>query len=221
MDEGCQWAGPGWHFATDIWGTGTNPEAIWSSATQGDVMKRRWIGPGYTWDQIPTGVPVDLTDIWGTSSANIYAVGEVGTVVHFTGAVWNPVPGIPTIQTLNAVWGSGPDDIFVVGDWGTILHYDGVAWVEQNSGITKHLFDVWGINGANVYAVGIDGTILHYDGANWQTEASGVTMDLLAVWGVTDSTTGQNIIWSAGAGPIVLKKTVVSLLFLPVQTRPQ
>jgi hypothetical protein len=222
IDEGCHAVPPGtWSFATGLWGTGLDPAEVWASTTQGDVMKRQAQGNGYQWEQTTTGVPFDLTDIWGSAANNLYATGEFGAILHFTGTAWSPVAGLPTIQTLNAIWGSGPGDIFAAGDWGTILHYDGQAWTAQASGTGQHLFDLWGRSGEDVYAVGLNGAILHYDGTGWTTEASGTNMDLLAVWGVVDPAAAQIVVWAAGTGSTILKKPILfDQNYLPLLTQP-
>lgn len=125
---------------------------------------------------------VDFFGVWGPASRHEYAVGEFGTVVHFDGTAWHPVP-VPTYETLNAIWGSGSSDIFVVGDSGTLLHYDGSAWTVQQTPTAETLTAVWGSSPADVYAVGLQGTILHYDGSSWTPETTGTTASLYGVWG--------------------------------------
>jgi hypothetical protein len=200
-------------IVTAIWGDGGIP--LWATCDRGDVLKYEG---SFTWSTMATGVSVDLWDLWGTTSNNIYAVGSRGTVIRYSGSNWDSV-GTPTNQALNGVWGSGPNDIFAVGDWGTIIHYDGTVWSAQDSGTTEHLFDIWGFDNSDVYAVGFNGTILHYDGNDWQPDASGVDQDLLAVWGVLDLEVERKIVWTSGRSNIILKKTIPTTVYreyLPV-----
>jgi len=199
---GCWTSHENVDIVTAIWGDGETP--LWATCDRGDMLKYEG---SLTWSTVDTGISVDLWDIWGTAADNIYAVGSRGTVIRYKGSNWGSVVS-PTIQALNGVWGSGSNDIFAVGDWGTIVHYDGNDWTIQNSGTTEHLFDVWGADASKVYAVGYNGTILRYDGNSWEPEISGVEQDLLAAWGYRDLHAGEYIVWAAGRGNLVLKKTV-------------
>jgi all-beta uncharacterized protein len=142
------------------------------------------VDDGPAWQKISISVTgVDFYGVWGSSATNVYAVGEFGTVVHWDGAVWSPVDGIPTLHTLNAIWGASATDVFVVGDSGRILHYDGTSWTVQPTPTAQHLTAVWGANGTDVFAVGVNGTILHYDGIVWTPQDSGTTTALFGAWG--------------------------------------
>jgi hypothetical protein len=154
----------------------------------------------YTFEPRPSqraDPPVDLAGLWGSSPSNLYAVGEFGTVLHYDGASWNKMNGIPTVQQLNAVWGSG-NDVFVVGDCGTVLHWDGNAWSVIESGTTHHLFGVWGFGPNDVYAVGDYGTVLHYDGSAWHALTTGGNL-LREVWGA-----GHRV-WFGGESGTILR----------------
>jgi len=122
-----------------------------------------------------------LHGIWATPAEQAYSVGEFGTVMRWDGDEWLNVPGVPTVQSLNAIWGPDDGGFFVVGDFGTILHYNGSTWTTHVSGTTEHLFGVAGVNGSEVYAVGLGGTILRYDGVNWTAEPSGTNKMLTSV----------------------------------------
>ena len=114
----------------------------------------------------------DLFGVWGSSSTDVFAVGLIGTIVHYDGSAWSAMSG-GTTNRLDGVWGSSSTDVFAVGDYGTILHYNGSAWSAMSSGTTSHLYGVWGSSATDVFAVGDDGTILHYDGSAWSAMSSG------------------------------------------------
>ncbi len=125
---------------------------------------------------------VDFYGVWGPAPRREYAVGELGTIVHFDGSVWHRV-NVPTGQTLNAIWGTSASDIFVVGDSGTVIHYDGVSWTMQQTPTAENLMAVWGTTATEVFAVGTSGTILRYNGSSWIPQVSGTTASLFGVWG--------------------------------------
>lgn len=123
----------------------------------------------------------DFRGIWGSSDANIFAVGEFGTIFHYNGAIWSPMAS-GTTNTLYGIWGSSAEDIFAVGDQGTILHYEGTKWAPVASGTTEMLKGVWGNAANEVYAVGENGTLLRYDGAAWIPVKAGTEELLNDVW---------------------------------------
>jgi photosystem II stability/assembly factor-like uncharacterized protein len=64
-----------------------------------------------------------LNGLWGSSTSDVYAVGDAGTILHSIdgGANWKYETGGVTTN-LNGVWGSAANDVFAVGDAGVILH---------------------------------------------------------------------------------------------------
>jgi hypothetical protein len=76
---------------------------------------------GMAWSRVdlPSGVGV-LHGIWGSSSRDVFAVGDDGVIVHFDGTTWTK--STPTGKILLGVWGSSSADVFAVGETGTILH---------------------------------------------------------------------------------------------------
>ena len=112
---------------------------------------------------------VTLLSVWGSSAADVWAVGKLGTIRRITPGDdrWQKIES-PTVETLNSVWGSGPRDVWAVGDAGTILHYDGRRFERATAqlplGKKPALRGVWGSGPDDVWIVG-DGVALHYTGA--------------------------------------------------------
>ena len=73
-------------------------------------------------DPLPTGN--HLNDVWGSSSTDVFAVGNKGTIVHSDGSAWSEMTS-GTTNGLSDVWGTSGSDVFAVGTSGAILHYDG------------------------------------------------------------------------------------------------
>lgn len=142
-------------------------------------------GAVFAWQQIPSyGTDNSLRSIWGTSDADVFAVGDLGTIVHYDGRSWD-TQFCPVSSRLNCVWGTSPSDVFAVGDGGVILHYNGVAWSSMPSGTTANLAGVWGSSWDNVYAVGASSVILHYDGSGWSTVDYAPGANLTAIHGTS------------------------------------
>jgi len=84
---------------------------------------------GTEWGEMASGVSTELSGVWGSSSADVLAVGGSGTIVHYDGSTWSPMTS-GTTERLNSVWGYSSSDVFIVGghDEGRISHYDGRKW---------------------------------------------------------------------------------------------
>ena len=150
------------------------------------------------WYEMESGTDNYLEGVWGSSAADVFAVGRYGTILHYDGNSWSPMSS-GTTEGLSNVWGSSATDVFAVGGRGKILHYDGSSWSPMSSGTTNYLSDVWGSSAADVFAVGSSGTILNYDGSSWSPMSSGTMTFLRGVWGssLTD-------VFAVGDGGIIL-----------------
>ncbi|MBX7196747.1 MAG: hypothetical protein K1X94_32140 [Sandaracinaceae bacterium] len=148
----------------------------------------------------PTPAGNSLSGVWGAAADDVWAVGTLGTILHFDGATWSAVPS-GTTTGLNAVWGSGADDVWAVGGesfWtftdegtGVLLHWDGTRWSTTMPG-SRGLFGVWGTSASDVWAVGHD-TILHYDGATWTRQPTDMPYALYSVYAAA-----PDDVWAVG-----------------------
>jgi hypothetical protein len=168
---------------------------------------------GALWTQQSTPSTYVLHAMWGTSDgADVFAVGEGGTVLHLGAAGptaangWIKEPtGVK--QSLFGVWGSSATDVFAVGDGGVILHRSTSGWATESAPSVGRLDAVWGSGAGDVWAVGRTAdrksAILHRSAGVWQLDthpgaSSGNA--LRAVWGA-----GAGIIWAAGSGGTLLR----------------
>jgi len=142
-----------------------------------------------------------LSDVWGSSEQDIFAVGNDDTILHYDGNAelqWQRMSVDNFHHILMGVWGSSGSDVFAVSLNGAILHYDGSEWSEMMGGSPNIFMDVWGRGGSDVFAVG--STVFHYDGTVW-TEAETGTSDLLmSVWGYE----GSRDVFAAGQNGTIL-----------------
>lgn len=177
---------------------GSSADDLWLAGEKGLLWHRtpQGIAP------VPSGTQVTLYGLAGTGPADVYAVGERGTVLHLDGdgsAFGILVPGVGT--HLRAVFARAAGDLWLAGDQGTLLHFDGRTFAAADSGTTADLWGVWASGPTDAFAVGSDGqgggVILHYDGA-WSTVPNGVR-SLRAVFGTT-----RDDVWFAGAGGTLL-----------------
>jgi len=95
--------------------------------------------------QPATGAP-NLYAIWGSSSTEVYAVGDV--ILQYDGLSWTLVEtGVPGYFA--GVWGTSHSDVFIVGattsgNNGVLLHYDGASWLNVPLGSVPRLWGIWG-----------------------------------------------------------------------------
>lgn len=98
-----------------------NPISFWTAADDGSL---RYSFDGLIWPR-QNGAPLTpMRDIWGSSSDDVYAVGDGGVIHHLAKlhAAFAP-QGSGTTRRLDAVWGSSASDVYAVGEAGTILHH--------------------------------------------------------------------------------------------------
>ncbi len=151
-------------------------------------------------DSVTSGTAQQLNAFWGSAPSNVYAVGALGTVLHFDGESWTSVAGdVAAGVSVWGIWGAAPSDVYAVGDVGAVLHFDGQTWAPENSGTAASLRDVWGASPRDVFAVGANGTVQRFDGLRWETMSSGTTQNLRAVWGSSASD-----VYAVGDGGTVL-----------------
>jgi hypothetical protein len=124
-----------------------------------------------------------LFRLWGSSSSDVYAVGN--GIMHWDGATWSQ-SDTPSGGTLwAAIWGGGPKDVFVVGNPAVahpsnatvVGHWDGGSWSIVSIAdpqLQPRFRGVWGFGSLDRYAFGEQGQNLntspllyHWDGTTW------------------------------------------------------
>ena len=120
---------------------------------------------------------------WGTSSSNLYVVGDSGLVVHYNGSNWTKM-STPTKKRLDAISGSSDHDIWASGydpftAESEVLHYDGLTWTEDiitTSG-TAYNYGLDGVFecdsvGHKVYAIAGSTVFRRTDNGSWWKDAT-------------------------------------------------
>ncbi len=130
-----------------------------------------------------------LNAIWGSSEADIFAVGDSGTILHYNGNDWDEEI-LPTTLNINSVWGTAADSVYVVGESGLLLHYDGANWTDVVSLFSETLEGLWCGNESGCTAAGQDVTVLAgaAAGSPWEPVYSSEHFgSLRGIWGISDS----------------------------------
>lgn len=130
-----------------------------------DILSPDTKSPPRTWSPSYSGTTSDLFAVWGASSADVFAVGQAGTILHYDGATWSQQPS-PTTADLFALWGAASKNVFAAGAAGTILHYDGITWKPMSGASPSTMIaGLFGFGPSDVYAVG--SSVLRFDGSQW------------------------------------------------------
>jgi hypothetical protein len=114
-----------------------------------------------TWSAMDSGVTAALHGVAGSSMSDVWAVGDDGVVLHYTGAGWEASDAGVTAP-LWAVFVPAPDSVFVVGNNGTAITFDGTAWSALPTGVVNNLYAIHGVSATNMWAVGNTGVAIQY-----------------------------------------------------------
>ena len=112
------------------------------------------------WEEMDSGVNIELEDVWGTGPNNVYACGGYGLLLHYDGSTWERVQ-LDAYQWFDGIGGTGEDDIYLVAG-SYVFHYDGTSWSRLTQMATEHtLYDITcGADGAT-FACGNEGGIIY------------------------------------------------------------
>jgi hypothetical protein len=96
-----------------------------------------------------------INKLWGTSSYNLYGVGDKGMIAHYNGSSWQKMESGTTVD-LNDIFGLDANHIWAIGTMsdgnGTvILSFDGMAWKSLYQGNYYGFNSVWTNQSAWLY----------------------------------------------------------------------
>ncbi|KPA17730.1 hypothetical protein MHK_002052, partial [Candidatus Magnetomorum sp. HK-1] len=168
-----------------IWGTSTNNlfNVGWSET----ILHYN----GNSWEDESIGGSDVISDVWGSNSTNVYAVGDfTGYLLKYNGTTWANQNWDTSGNNLRGIFGFDENNIVIVGDWGLVRIYNGSTWQPYDVGNT-YLSGVWGSSPDNIYACGsIYGTsyIHRFNGTSWsQVYSTSAVNGLYAIWGTSEN----------------------------------
>lgn len=179
------------------WGAwGSGPADVWIAGYRATALTGvllHWNGSAWSTDQ--GGARPPMFALWGSTAADVWAMGDQGTILHGNGIGWIATPS-GTSATFNGIWGSGPSDVWAIESPGTMRHWDGSAWSTRVL-VPGGLWALWGSGPRDVFVVGDDG-VMHWDGSAWSS-MTGASHPLFGVWGAS----AQDVWAVGGAGTIM------------------
>lgn len=182
----------------NLYGVAVSGGIILACGEKGTIIKND--GGGF--EQMESGVEVDLMDIAILDEDTFYAVGEKGTIIKWNGEKWEKeVSGVE--YRLNAIAASDKWGIWVVGNNGVLLEKKGGVWLMSNiANPSSNLNGIWIADNGEVFAVGTLGTIVKYDGFLWKQQLSNDTKerDLHSVFGFSEKE-----VYLAGSDGAIIK----------------
>lgn len=107
----------------DAWTVGGTPD---QPNAANDVVLH-WDGTSWKPEVLPETKGLALFKVWGSSTSDLYVVGEAGIVWHRTGGAWKrEAEGVATGR-LTTVAGCGPSEVYAVGGR-DLLVSNGTEW---------------------------------------------------------------------------------------------
>lgn len=175
------------------WGTGT---AVFVVGEGGVILRGTDSSGTYSWTPLTPGTSQDLYSVWGFGVNDVWAVGDLGVMLHSTdGTTWTNAGTVGGSTTIG-VWGAGANDAWAVGSAGRAVHWNGQAWSSAKDGLGSiDLNAVWG-SGGEVWTAGWS-NILFRRGtseAAWTPFPTGIPeAGFTAIWG-----NNANDVYAAG-----------------------
>src|SRR6185437_9987676 len=153
-----------------------------------------WDGAHWAEEALP-GTPLgrSLYKVWGTSSSDLYVVGEAGTIWHRKGTTWAQEAN-PATSTLFTVYGCSATDVYAVGG-DDVLHSDGGGtWTKVSITLGNSVNGVSCNPGGDVLVVGFGGLKQRLVKGTWENDFTTKPYeDLHGCWA-----DGQGAFWAAG-----------------------
>ncbi|HVO76431.1 MAG TPA: hypothetical protein VMT60_00465, partial [Candidatus Bathyarchaeia archaeon] len=161
-----------------VWAS--SPTDVFAVGNGGTIVH----GDGSTFSPWPSPTTLDLWDVHGTSSTNVYAAGggsSVGNVIHYDGAQWSVV--LTSSVPFFSVWAVSPTEVYAVGP-NVVYSFDGSQWTKSNVPARN---GIWARGTNDVFVLGHSG-IYHFDGTAWTLfappqPASLTRYELTGIWG--------------------------------------
>jgi hypothetical protein len=158
MYNAVHWNGQIWELKK-IAGHGEYPRRTVFAFSENDVWFDggiKWDGVSYTvhmsgWPLMPNGDGWQINKMWGSSSNDLYAVGNNGNIAHYNGQSWSKIESGTTVN-LYDVWGA--TDGKTVWACGYSGDYANSVFIRIKDGNTEKIYEGSSNGQSNGYYVG-------------------------------------------------------------------
>jgi hypothetical protein len=179
------------HYDGNTWTPVTGVPAVGNLKTVWTIGNEVFVGGGLKILHGVGGVftvvdspPITVTQIWGSTATDVFAVGTGGAIVHWDGVSWVAMD-VTATGNLAAVSGSSGAEVFAVGDGGAIVRYTGLGYAALANQPTANVSDIYAAAPNEAFVVGVSTSVFHYKGEVMTPEASvaPLTHPLTTIWG--------------------------------------
>jgi hypothetical protein len=187
VDEGCA-CRDGWAWENPL-PHGNSFNDVWM-APDGTVFAVGGAGmilvdEGGGWSTMDSATSHDLMSnfvaVFGTSSDDVYAIGNSQLARHFNGVAWEVMDVPPSFINIEDADGTSGDNIYALG-YNVIWRFDGMSWYTIPD--SSPTWRIWASPTGDAFAVGSSGTIVHIlSDDTIEVMDSGTTEGLYGVWG--------------------------------------
>ena len=148
---------------------GASPNTT-SQATHIDprgLDRMAWLAPGAT-KAAASGAPLGSLASLDSAGELRVAVGDRGTILHWTGGNFTPQPS-PTAADLRAVWlaPDGKGDGWIGGQDGLLLRKTGLGWQGWPQQAPRDVVAIAGRTAQDAWLVDDQSQLMHWNGAYW------------------------------------------------------
>lgn len=150
---------------------------IWISSTGDKIVK---IKNDVQIDKfcLPSNVSMSINKIWGTSSENLYIVGDNGNIAHYDGNNWQKIEN-ETELPVNDIWGYEDEIAAVASDkyynrGKKVLEINNEIKVVPDDGLPWSISAIW-FNKHKYYIVGDGIYVRNNPGEKWINITGGIT----------------------------------------------
>lgn len=162
----------------------------------------RACGRGTEWVRADGKTPQTLEAVHGSGPGDVWAVGELGTTVHWDGKTWSlsAFPGGANAPV--RVWASGPGEVWTTQDLlgSKLMHWTGEGWsaVPVEAGSYPDCVDLWGTGPGELWALcDLTSTrrVVHRSAEGWRVLPAEIPDDIL-------QGDGWTALWASSGGKV-------------------
>jgi len=153
-------------------------------------------GDGLCWEA-PLPFGMNLRDVSAVAANDVWAVGAMGTILHYDGTRWSITPS-GTLEDLQGISASPGNNAWIAGgNNGLVLRWNGTSWGPVTTGSNVFTTGVYSDGPASVIVTELSAFALHYAAAGAWTRRQAASRTTAAFLRGISGTSGSNV-WVYG-----------------------